>query len=98
MNTSASSEPSDPHRWSRRAQDIAAVGWSSFLAACLATLLFFAVFDPVMLGDDLHPPKWLRDRMTGYALGFFFFWFVSTVAAVLTAYLLETEPEDRDEP
>ena len=90
--------PTDPHPWSLRAQEIAAVGWSAFLAACLATFLFFAVFDPVLLADDLHPPKWLRDRMTGYALGFFFFWFVASVAGLLTAYLLETRPTHRDEP
>lgn len=90
--------PAQPHPWSRRVQEVAAVGWSAFLAACVATMLFFAVFDPVLLGNDLDPPKWLRDRMTGYALGFFFFWFVALVGAALTAYLLESKPAHRDEP
>lgn len=91
--------PTDPHPWSRRAQDIAAVAWCAFLAACVGTVLFFAVLDPSLLADDLHPPQWLRNRMTGYAVGFFFFWFVSLVAALLTAYLLESNPPHRrDEP
>jgi hypothetical protein len=34
--------------------------------------------------------------MTGYAIGFFFFWFVCAIAAVLTAYLIDTRPDRRD--
>lgn len=90
--------PPDPHPWSRRAQDVAAVGWSAFLAACLASLLFFAFFDPALLSHDLHPPRWLQDRRAGYAIGFFFFWFIALVSALLTAYLLESRPVHRDEP
>ena len=92
-------EPEEPatesHPWSRRAQDIGAVVWSSFLAACFGTFLFFGFFDPTLLGDDQHPPKWLSDRMTGYAVGFFFFWIVSLVAASLTTFLVESRPADR---
>ena len=61
--------------------------WASFLAACVATLFFFAYFDPVLLAHDVAPPAWLADRMTGYAVGFFFFWAVCTIASFLTAYL-----------
>lgn len=87
----------EPHPWSRRAQDIGAIVWSSFLAACFGTFLFFGFFDPTLLADDLHPPKWLRDPMTGYAVGFFFFWIVSLVAAALTTFLVESRPADRDQ-
>jgi hypothetical protein len=86
----------DPTRidWSRLRQDAGPLLWSSFLGASLATMLFFAVFDPLQLGDDLDPPRWLTNRMTGYALGFFFFWFVCAVSAFLTAWLVDTRPDD----
>lgn len=80
--------------WSRLRQDAGIVVWSGFLAACVASLFFFAVFDPVLLAADQHPPSWLADRMTGYTVIFFFFWFVTTAAAVLTAYLLDTRAAD----
>jgi len=83
--------------WSRRAQEIGVIVWSSFLAACLASLVFFAFFDPMQLGEDDLPPAWLSSAMTGYAVGFFFFWAVCAVAACLAAYLLETLPRgERD--
>jgi hypothetical protein len=62
--------------------------WASFLAACLATMLFFALFDPLLLGHDDAPPAWLSDRMTGYTIGFFFFWTVCAVASAFTAFLV----------
>jgi hypothetical protein len=83
-----------PQPWSRRRQEVGAIVWSSFLAACLATMIFFAFFDPLTLGADDYPPAWLPSRMAGYALGFFFFWLVTFVAALLAAYLLETLPAD----
>jgi hypothetical protein len=67
---------------------LGAVLWAAFLAACVATMLFFAVFDPLLLMDDDAPPSWLADRRSGYALGFFFFWATSTLAAALTAWLV----------
>ncbi len=60
-----------PAPWSRLRQDVGAVVWSSFLAACLATMLFFAAFDPLLLANDDAPPWWLESRMTGYGIGFF---------------------------
>jgi hypothetical protein len=89
---SESNESTPP--WSRRRQEVGAIVWSSFLAACLAAMIFFAIFDPVQLGNDDQPPAWLANRMAGYAIGFFFFWFVTMVAALLTAYLLDTLPPD----
>jgi hypothetical protein len=57
-------------------------------------MVFFAFFDPLLLADDDAPPTWITSRMTGYALGFFFFWIVTALSAVLTSYLLETLPRD----
>ncbi len=83
--------------WSRRSQKAGVIVWSSFLAACLATMVFFAIFDPLLLGDDDQPPAWLPSHMTGYALGFFFFWAMTTLTALLTAYLLDTLPPNRSD-
>ncbi len=80
--------------WSRLKRDTGAVLWASFLSASLATMLFFAYFDPLLLAHDDDPPAWLADRMTGYALGFFFFWSISAITGLLVAYLArDDKPE-----
>jgi hypothetical protein len=70
--------------------------WAAFLAACVATAFFFAYFDPLLLAADHEPPSWLADRMTGYAVGFFFFWGVCTIASFLTAYLIDTRTPEQN--
>lgn len=82
--------------WSRVRQDIGAIVWCSFLAACFATMLFFAIFDPIYLKHDENPPGWLADRRTGYALGFFFFWLTTAISAALTAWLVDTRGNAAD--
>ena len=79
--------------WPRFREDLGVLLWASFLAACVATMFFFACFDPVLLAHDVAPPAWLADRMTGYAIGFFFFWAVCTIASFLTAYLIDTRSD-----
>ena len=76
--------------WPHFREDLGVLLWASFLAACVATLLFFACFDPQLLVDDRAPPQWLADRRAGYTVGFFFFWMMSAIASFLTAYLIET--------
>jgi hypothetical protein len=73
------------------ALDLALVLWPSFLAACVASLLFFAAVDPVLLRDA--GPRLLAglDREAGYALGFLFFWGVGALASALSVYLIRTE-------
>jgi H+/Cl- antiporter ClcA len=75
--------------WRRRWQVYAVVGWSSFLAASVATMLFFAFFDPAeyqwMGGESVEDA-----RMTGYALGFFFFWLVTALTGAVVAYLINS--------
>jgi hypothetical protein len=78
-----------PRPWSRRARDVAAVLWPSFLAACLATLLFFALVDPELMGDAMTPSVTVS-RMTGYAIGFFFFWVIAMVSSAITIFLVRT--------
>lgn len=72
--------------------DIGIVVWASFLGACLATMVFFALFDPLLLAHDAAPPRWLADRLTAYTLGFFFFWIVCGAASAFTAFLIDTRP------
>ena len=81
-----------------RAELLRAVGaalWSSFLAAAMTTMLFFATFDPVALYDDAAVLKEaFSSRPTGYALGFFFFWSSTIVASGLTLILLRRPKRD----
>ena len=86
-----------------RGLDVALVLWPSFLAACGASLLFFAAVDPALLRDA--GPRLFAglEREAGYALGFLFFWGVGAVASALSVYLNRTAraaPADRapDEP
>ena len=74
--------------------DAGIVVWASFLAACIGTMVFFTLFDPLLLADDIAPPAWLRDRMTAYTIGFFFFWLVSGLAGAFTAFLVDTRPSE----
>jgi hypothetical protein len=85
----------DPHTASRHraplsARNVALLLWAAFLTACIGTMVFFALFDPVLLAHDDAPPWWLADRMTGYACGFFFFWILCSAAACVTAYMIDT--------
>jgi hypothetical protein len=75
--------------WSSRAQQVAAVLWPSFLAACLATLLFFALVDPGLI-HEATTPRVAMTRMTGYAVGFFFFWAVAAISSAVSVYLIRT--------
>jgi len=75
--------------WSQLAQDISAVAWPSFLAGSAATMLFFAFIDPLVLQEATFP-TWDIGRMTGYALGFFFFWGIAAGSSALTLFLTRT--------
>ena len=77
-------------KWSRNKQAVATVIWISFLAAAVATMLFFAMFDPVELLATLD---FEIDRQSGYALGFFFFWMISVGCSAVTAWLVRTAPK-----
>lgn len=74
---------------SRRQRDVFVIGWCSFLTAAVATMVFFAFVDPLALADIAEPPLPV-DRMSGYALGFFFFWLLAATSATLTVYLIRT--------
>ena len=95
QNTAPDHEPElrAQRPWTRRAQAIAAVAWPSFLTAAFATMLFFAIFDPALLEPAMsHPADF--GRMTGYAIGFFFFWFITLIASAVSVYLMRTAHRD----
>lgn len=87
-----------PRPWSARAQVLAAVLWPSFLAASLATMLFFALVDPALVHDSSVPePE--QTRMAVYGIMFFFFWLVTTISSAVSVYLIRTShlaAEDED--
>jgi len=56
--------------------------WSSFLAAALGTMMCFAFLDPQALAEG-QPPSWWTTRLRVYALGFFLFWLIGAVAALI---------------
>jgi len=76
-------------RWTRKAQNIAAVLWSSFLAACLATGVFFGIVDPVDM-VAISMPMMEISIMGGYAIGFFFFWVICATSSLLSVFLIRT--------
>jgi len=75
--------------WSRQARQIAAIIWPSFLSAAFATMLFFAVVDPGLIGDSMTPSQRFS-RMTGYGLGFFFFWLITMISSSTSILLIRS--------
>ena len=69
-----------------RAQRWGAVLWPSFFSAGVATMVFFALFDPV----ELARLAWVGveiDRKTGYTAGFFLFWACTLASSLFTSIL-----------
>jgi hypothetical protein len=75
-----------------RAAIVGAVLWPSFFAAGIATIVFFALFDPEQLQVQLFP-DWQISRELAYTLGFFLFWMACAAASLFTWILLR--PADR---
>lgn len=70
------------------------VAWCSFLAASVATMVFFAFVDPSPLASLFVPTALLPSRTALYSVGFFFFWIVCAASAGLTAWMLATHPDE----
>jgi len=79
-------------QWSRNRQAIAIVVWISFLSAAIATMVFFALFDPVELSGIFDADVDIS-RDAGYAAGFFFFWVLTAICSAVTAWLVRTAPK-----
>ena len=69
------------------AQRLGAILWPSFFAAGVATMVFFAFVDPLLL-RDLTFPQFEISRGVGYTLGFFMFWACTASASLFTWILL----------
>ena len=83
--------------WGWRGRSIGVALWCSFLAACVATLLTFAVLNPV----DLLRASAMGSELSStavYSVGFFFFWIIAFIAATLTAWMIRTERRKADFP
>jgi hypothetical protein len=76
-----------------RLEIIGAIAWPSFLAAAAATMVFFAMFDPLRLGEILTLSFQLN-RLGGYTIGFFLFWLLTALSSYLTALLLLEQNAD----
>ncbi len=72
-----------------------AVLWPSFVAAGIATGVFFANIDPETLRAATLP-DWAISREAGYTIGFFMFWGVTSLSSVFTALLLDPASRRRD--
>jgi hypothetical protein len=94
MNT-APTPKLEPGNRLRRYINVGVVLWSSFLAAGVASFLFFAAVDPMLLRDAGPALFENLNREAGYALGFFFFWATSALASVVSVFLLRTERASR---
>ena len=79
-----------PRLWRRRQRDIGYVAWASFLMACAASAVFFAMVDPQLLSGNTTP-GWEISREAGYAIGFFGFWLLTAATAVFAIWLVRTE-------
>jgi hypothetical protein len=66
---------------------IGAVVWPSFFAAGIATIVFFAVVDPIALATITWPDIQIT-RLAGYSIGFFMFWLCTISACLFTAMLV----------
>ncbi|HEY6943195.1 hypothetical protein [Dokdonella sp.] len=64
-----------------------AILWPSFFAAGVATMVFFAIVDPLDLAT-ITWPRVAMSRELGYTIGFFMFWLCTASASLFTALLL----------
>ena len=71
----------ETHELGNRGRATGVILWSAFLAAALATMLCFAMIDPLAIGAG-DPPSWWTTRLHVYAIGFFF-WLIGLIAAGL---------------
>ena len=73
-----------------RGRLVVTVMWCSFLAACVATMISFALVDPEPIAAALPWAGPGTSRTAVYSLGFFCFWAICALAAALTAFMLAT--------
>jgi len=75
---------------------IGAIVWPSFFAAGIATMVFFAIVDPIELAAMTWPHASVS-REAGYTICFFMFWACTFSSSGFTA-LLCRPPDDAPPP
>ena len=70
-----------------RAQKLGAILWPSFFSAGVATMVLFAMVDPLALRDAVLPELPLN-RELGYTLGFLLLWATTFASSLFTWILL----------
>lgn len=86
MSPEAAPSPFD-HPPRSMTQRLGAILWPSFFTACVATMVCFALVDPLLLRDITFPDIEIS-RETGYAVGFFAFWTATAASSLFTWILL----------
>ncbi len=71
-----------------------AVVWPSFFAAGVATIMFFAIVDPLDLATITWPDIRIT-RLTGYSIGFFMFWLCTLSSCFFTAIFIAPPLSER---
>lgn len=84
---------SEPRTLPARLWLAGAVLWPAFLAAGVASLVFFSGIDPETLRLQTLP-GWEIGRTAGYSIGFLMFWAVAATSSLLTL-LLVRPPRNR---
>jgi hypothetical protein len=79
--------PEDRESAGMRTTRIGTVLWPSFFSAGVATMVFFAIVDPIDLSETAWPHVRLS-RELGYTIGFFMFWSCTVSSSWFTALLL----------
>lgn len=69
-----------------RARWLGAVLWPSFFTACVMTVVFFAMLDPLDL-DAISAVHLGLGRVAGYSLGFLMFWVATLASSIFTLLL-----------
>jgi len=76
---------------------VGAIAWPSFFAAGVATMVFFAIVDPVELAAMTWPRASIS-REAGYTIGFFMFWACTLSSSLFTAVLCRVPDEPPPQP
>ncbi len=70
-------------------RSIGVIAWSSFLIAGIATVVFFAMFNPEQLAQVATWPMRMPAEL-GYTLGFFGFWAATLCSSALSLFLIKS--------
>lgn len=76
-----------------RIQRVISILWPSFITSGLATILFFTLFDPLLIFAGTALAE--IGRLGAYSIGFFCFWALTTLTSGLTCYFSQPCDDNR---